>query len=101
MRMRFSVVLLILLVSLLGCATIADTIGHTTSEMGSPGPHIYGGTRFNIHQLDTAARMKPQVSIIYVLDFPLSLALDTVLLPFTVVYNLLWSDGEEPSQKSP
>lgn len=82
----------LLLLSLAGCSTISDTIGAPLAEEFLPGtgPHVMGGVRIDIAVL-SAERTgdKGMLDFLHVIDFPFSLGLDLVFLPFTAVYALL------------
>ena len=58
-----------------GCGTIEDL---------HQGPRIYGGVRQDVEWLGGQC-----MAGVGFLDFPFSLVLDTVLLPFTAVYSLV------------
>jgi uncharacterized protein YceK len=70
---------------LAGCGTIGNLVND---------PRIYGGTRYDAQE---AGNWGPCGSgIIAVFDFPFSVALDTAVLPFTLIYELLKSDPPPP-----
>jgi len=82
---------ILLLLSLAGCSTISDTfVGGYWEYLHSPGPHVMGGIRTDIAVL-SAERSgdKGMLDFLHVIDFPFSLGLDLVFLPFTAVYALL------------
>jgi len=81
---RLALLSLVLLVS--GCGTIIDAGNFADSDrrFDSPGPHLYGGLRVDaLLVADPGDKAAPFV-ILFLLDVPFSLALDTVFLPFTI-----------------
>lgn len=77
--------LLLACVALSGCMSIA-----TLSDDG-----IYRGVRGDIDQMLSAQDETRGIEIFCLLDLPLSLALDTVLLPFQLVEALTDSSEED------
>ena len=78
-----------LLLGSVGCSTMSDLSGTGNSEyfLGRVGPNIMGGFR-----MDITAMRKGEAQMaapFWILDTPWSLALDIVVLPFTVPYVLL------------
>jgi uncharacterized protein YceK len=70
------------LLALPGCGTIGNLMDR---------PQIYGGVRYDCSEV--ARGTGPcNPGVLMVFDVPFSLALDTVVLPFTAVYELV--DGE-------
>lgn len=64
-----------------GCATVADvtTVGWCCSgSVGTGRLRVYGGTRLTFEQMDRCGGC-------FVPQLPLSVALDTALLPFSVI----------------
>lgn len=79
---------------LAGCGTLSDTFGddrrrdngeHLSRVRGGR-MRIYGGIRFDLEILSEAKA--GWMLAIYVIDLPISLAMDTLFLPFTIPYNL-------------
>lgn len=68
-----------LLIPITGCGTIANVA--TTPH----GPAIYGGIVFDVGLTDSSSGSKGGGALFGVLDFPLSLVLDTVTLPVTLL----------------
>ena len=83
---------------LVGCSTIASLVGM------NHGPRIYSGVREDVRIIDRGGiyeHKMPFFVILAVLDFPLSFALDTLLLPLTIPWDLLESDSPIVEGKSP
>ncbi len=78
-----------------------DLSGSNNSEylLRRRGPNIMGGFRMDIAALGSKNDAARMVAPFYVLDTPWSLALDIVVLPFTVPYVLL--TDPEPRQAQP
>jgi uncharacterized protein YceK len=86
-----------LLATLPGCATtmsqMAYANGSSADDMFPPRDVVYGGTRCHVGILGMAATSKPPSSgpsivpamLFVLIDMPLSLVADTVLLPVTLV----------------
>jgi uncharacterized protein YceK len=72
-----------------GCGTIGDLIGDRPWVLGSSGPHVLGGVRIDIHDIGHPSWFAVFHPWIYILDLPFSLAVDGVLLPFTLVYQIV------------
>lgn len=68
-------VLLLTLTATTGCGTIAAT-------KFEYGPRIYGGTRYDV--ADLAVEGFPLGTLCGLLDFPFSVAADTLMLPYTI-----------------
>lgn len=84
---------LLALLVLTGCATIA-------SLENKREPKIFGGVRFHVKypefSLPTCGPCPNPGCMFSMIDFPLSLALDTALLPFTVVWELFRTSPTPP-----
>jgi len=77
------------------CSTLSD-LG------GDGGPHVYGGTRGNIKSIhEPYPDAAGYVLLFCVCDFPWSLALDTGLLPITVVVELIRGLTADPPTPAP
>ena len=93
--LRFSsasrVLCIVALLALVGCGTIVDTFNisdRSSHQLGSPGPHVYGGTRLNVAEIgfySNADGIAWLLLAVLALDIPLTLALDTLLLPITLI----------------
>ena len=83
------------LLTLSGCGTVANLVNPTEDRLrlGSAGPHVYGGLRMDVDILDSPGHLGPLLPF-FVIDVPLSLVLDTALLPLTIPYSLLRPDPE-------
>lgn len=88
---------LLLTCALSGCGTLADLFGDRRTKRQDDGissstlvhggrVRVYGGVRYDLEVLYEAKA--GWLLALYFLDVPLSVAVDTVLLPFTVPYNL-------------
>ena len=66
------------LLGLGGCGTIGNLMEK---------PQIYGGLRYDISEVGRGTG-PCNPGILMVFDVPFSLALDTVVLPFTVIYEV-------------
>jgi len=79
-----------------GCGTLTDTCGDDRrrssrdesllTRVRGGRVRIYGGIRYDIEILGEARA--GWMLVLYAFDLPLSLVVDTVLLPFTIPYNL-------------
>ena len=75
-----------------GCGTLIDTVGDRRgkqdgiSNVRGGRVRIYGGMRYDCEVLYEAKA--GFLLAFFALDVPISFAIDTVLLPFTVPYNL-------------
>jgi uncharacterized protein YceK len=89
---------LILAAALSGCGTLFDTLGEErrgrrrgrdgiTTKLYGGEIRIYGGVRWDIERIVEAKA--GWLLAVFALDAPISLALDTVLLPFTITWNLI------------
>ena len=76
MRRLFSALLLPLLLQ--GCVSLIGTID------AKPGNKVYAGTRLTAEFCDVPPSPARILCPLGLLDLPLTLALDTVLLPYTV-----------------
>ena len=91
--------LLISLPGILGCVTLVDTFGLHTH-----GPRVYGGMQWYLDNqyFQPEWYWWPLELLFYLVDFPLSLAVDTLLLPYTIPYELTREQPEEsPEGKTP
>lgn len=94
----------LLLITTQGCFSLVDlTTSHNV--LGSPesrGPHIYGGTRINMAMFGEEACKVPAwcLTLVTILDFPLSFVLDTLLLPISIPTELLRPDPESNPELS-
>ncbi len=72
---------------LLGCLLLGGcgTIINLSEE-----PEIYGGVRFDVTEIGKGTG-PCNVGVLMCPDVPFSVALDTVVLPFTVVYSLFFT----------
>ncbi|MBL4846574.1 MAG: YceK/YidQ family lipoprotein [Planctomycetes bacterium] len=76
-----------------GCGTLIDTLGddrrrdaQTFTRVRTGRVRIYGGMRYDLEILAEAGA--GWMLALYAIDIPLSLVVDTLLLPFTIPYNL-------------
>lgn len=85
----------VLAFALSGCGTLFDTLGdkHKKSErtglsheLSGGKLRIYGGLRWDIEIL--AEAKAGWLLLLFVIDIPVSAAVDTLLLPLTIPYNL-------------
>ena len=84
--MKPGVLALLLSLSLLGgCSTISNVSGKGFLW----GPAAFGGTRENVNILENFSGCKGIYKIFACPDLPFSLALDLVLLPFTLPYEII------------
>ena len=92
---------LLLLLCFTGCGTVANFFPGEERMVDSPGYRVYGGLRYDWEVLaktdgwghpDLSWFFKP----IFFIDLPLSLALDTVTLPATIIIALSGDDVPEP-----
>ena len=84
------------LISLLGCGTVINVI-----QPGRPcaiydHPQVYGGVR--LHAEHTVWRDPPWSFLFSLIDLPLSVAGDTITLPYTVPATVLY---KEKTSKGP
>jgi hypothetical protein len=96
-------VLAALLLTGAGCSTIGDLTGEGESSLilGTPGPHIMGGFRTDIVALGGGNDAVRMAAPLWIFDTPWSLALDIVVLPFTVPYVLLTDPKPPPPPPKP
>lgn len=89
-----SLLLVCAVLALSGCGTLSDLFGddrrrdkgeHLSRVRGGR-VRIYGGIRFDLEILGEAKA--GWMLAFYAIDLPISLTLDTLLLPFTIPYNL-------------
>ena len=84
--MKKTVVALLLSTSLLGgCFTISNVTGKGNLW----GPAAFGGTRENINIFENYKGCDGGIGVIAFFDLPFSLALDILLLPFTLPYEII------------
>lgn len=93
---------LLLFPALLGCGTLFDLFNAPEAQLrlGSDGPHLFGGTRFDWDMVSDSGVWFRDVAFCFALDMPLSLALDMLLLPLTI-FRELARLGEPASRRSP
>lgn len=73
------------------CSTIATVFLPHRLTADTPNlPRVYSGTAANVAYLRGAGVEKELIA----LDLPFSLAADTLLLPFTIVAQLMWGNLE-------
>jgi uncharacterized protein YceK len=106
--MKTTIVTLLLLNVLLissGCGTIDYLNGHRNryaSNDGVKGSPIYGGVKLDANNIyygppgNGVVNMYPVCCLISIIDIPLSLVADTLLLPYTVTKTIR---GRETDQK--
>lgn len=77
-----------------GCGTIVDLGSSGTAGMKGAGPHLYGGTRFHLEYFGFYSHALPRWCsvVLGILDFPLSLVLDTAVLPVSLTMELFRGD---------
>ncbi len=81
-----------------GCSTLQDVANATEVER-DPGFRIYGGTRRNLKMIDDPGPHAGAVLVpLAILDFPWSLALDTGLLPFTLITEIVRGPAPTPKE---
>jgi len=73
-----------------GCGTI----GNLAND-----PRIYGGVRYDVGELGNTGPCSS--GIVACFDLPFSVALDTAVLPFTLIYELLRPAPEPAPQRPP
>ncbi|MDC3379364.1 hypothetical protein OAX78_03685 [Planctomycetota bacterium] len=78
-RGRGVVASLVALIATSGCGTIADA-SRGNGDFLRPGPSVYGGLITDLYALGLAPVLVP----ILLIDVPLSLAADTLMLPITL-----------------
>lgn len=78
-----------LLVGLSACGTIGDLMGRGDECFDSSGPHVFGGVRLDAHEGRYWGGHDWYISCCRWLFMPLSLALDTALLPLTLPLSLI------------
>ena len=86
---------LVMAFALSGCGTLFDTLGEKkkrgqqrglSHELSGGKLRIYGGLRWDIEIL--AEAKAGWLLLLFVIDIPVSAAVDTLLLPLTIPYNL-------------
>lgn len=100
MRRWIGVVVLAALLAGPGCGTIAQAIRGGAGPGQGRGPAVFGGTRSIAHSCaDLAAGRDWELLpvICMVLDGPLSLAADLLLLPYAAVNELIHGGFEVPT----
>jgi uncharacterized protein YceK len=77
--------------SLLGVLWLAGcgTIGNLAND-----PRIYGGARYDVDEMGATGPCSS--GIVAVFDLPFSVVLDTAVLPFTLIYELVKPDPLPP-----
>lgn len=90
---RASLLLVWTVLTSLGCGTLVDTCGddrrrkeEVLTRVRAGRVRIYGGVRYDLAIL--AEAKAGWMLALYAIDIPFSLVVDTVLLPFTIPYNL-------------
>ena len=79
--------LAILTLAVSGCGTFNDALGGHTDSGSAPSSQtfrIYGGVRWDVEIMEDEAW-----GWLFLLDLPFSFALDTALLPLTVLYAIV------------
>jgi uncharacterized protein YceK len=72
-----------------GCGTLANTVSKDGGGSGVPTRVAYGGTRTNVAFISGYGDGWGN-GILAILDFPISLGLDTAFLPFTAVREIFF-----------
>ena len=96
----------LILIATQGCVSLID-LTTTQSELGpsrSRGPHIYGGTRIDLEMIGKEGCMMPAwcLTLMFLIDLPFSIVLDTLLLPISIPTELFFSDPETtPEEPDP
>ena len=83
----------LLLCAVVACGTGCSTL--TTLTSSEDHPWLYSGTRWNLDSFSREVRGNPYGGIrecFSIFDFPWSLVLDTVVLPFTLPLQLVAGD---------
>jgi uncharacterized protein YceK len=91
-RVHVFMISLFILISTGGCGTLIDTF--TKQGKDYAGPRIYGGIQLDISAF-SGGHMPPPINIMFVFDVPLSLCLDTAILPISLINELLISGGDD------
>jgi uncharacterized protein YceK len=83
-----------------GCASICFRTGHTEPDVPGIYPGVYPGPQLIIYEMQTPRGVAHNIMVwpCGIIDFPLSTALDTALLPFDLPYWACTRDSKEPSQ---
>ena len=81
-------ILLAGVVCLGGCATVNDLLVLKRGPLPGPSPHVFGGARTNLHELEYRGSGSTLPTVICFADLLLCLPLDAVLLPITVPIEL-------------
>lgn len=96
MKQKTFVLLVLGLLFLPSCKSLIDYGG----VCSIPGPkRVYGGTRmtFEMYEEESAFRESEDavaLAVFNLYDFPLCLAMDTILLPWTLHWNLFYTEEE-------
>ena len=74
-----------------GCASIGDlSDGCHAGNLQYSSPHVFGGTRSNLRIISgNGSSFSPLFAPCSIVDFPLSIVMDVVLLPVTVTTHLV------------
>ena len=72
-----------------GCGTRSNAVSSGENGSGVPQLVIYGGVRTDAYEIANPG-MIPGLSALLIFDVPLSIGLDTALLPFTVFREILF-----------
>ena len=94
---------ILLLASLTGCSTLADTFftpGVSESLIGQRGPNVMGGVRRDVAHFNDSG-CKGMLMVLYYVDLPFSFCFDVAFLPFTGIYALLREDPAPHGQPPP
>jgi len=93
-RTRAVGALLALVIAASGCSAVRNVGGDLPGDVV---PRIYGGVRWDAYQVWENDGCHT-FALFGIVDFPFSLVLDTVVLPFTIVTEVF---GIEMSRKAP
>ncbi len=85
------------------CASISARVGYVESDVPKIYPGVYPGPQLIIYEMHTYRGVAHNVMVwpIGIIDFPLSTALDTALLPIDLPYGAFTRDSKEPSKVMP
>ena len=80
-----------------GCMTIADAISgpKTYDDKCFSGPQIYGGIQLDVKGIvsESDHHVPFLTTLLFIIDLPLSLCLDTAILPVSLINELIISDA--------
>jgi uncharacterized protein YceK len=82
--------------------TIRDAFIGPDKSIGKnfSGPCIYGGVQSNIYVIDQG-HFPPPITFLFILDVPLSICLDTVILPISLTNeSLIAGDNDDKTHDS-